>query len=917
MSRWARLFGRRKRMMEDLDQDIRDYIERETQDNIDRGMTPEEARYAALRKFGNVTRVKEDTWEVWSFVWLEQLWQDIRFGLRMLAKNPGFTAVAVLTLALGIGANTAIFSLIDAVMLKILPVKNPGQLVLLSWVSQRNPAGMDWLAGGSRLDASGRLSALYFPYPSFDQFRKDNRVFSSLFGFDAFASVNVSAEGQADLAEDELVSGDYFSGLGVVPILGRPITPEDENPDAPSVTVISYGFWSRQFGRSPAAVGKSITINGVSCTVVGVAPPQFFGVTPGRAVDVWVPLVQKSMLPWGTFHRADLNSSFDSPTHWWVEMMGRLKPGVTAEQAQTQLEMSFQQSRAGLNVGATPQSIPHIQLESGAKGLASLREEFSTPLRILAVVVGIVLLIACANIAALLLARSAARQQEIVLRLSLGASRARLARQLLSESVLLAGLGGVAGVLFAHWATPALVLLMSRDGQSLNLSVQLDAKVLGFTAAVSILTGILFGLAPALRFTGVDITPALKAGAAAASASGKRSRMGLTKALVVIQVALALLLSIGAGLFVRTLKELEGQSLGFDQDHLLLFGVEPQLNGYEGVRLMDFYVRLRARLQALPGIKSVSMSFLMPLAGYANQPPISVEGYESGPWKSLHSDWDNVGPSFFETMGIPVMLGRGIESRDTAGSPKVAVVNEAFAREAFGGRNAIGHRVRFAFSWESNPEYEIVGLVQNTRLASLRRVPLPAVYTPYAQMPKLLGSLNFELRTASDPLAMVPTVRRAVHDIDPGVPIHGVRTQTQRIAETLIQERLLDRLTGFFGGLAILLACVGLYGLMAYAVTQRTREIGIRMALGATRGETLRLIVGGGLKLTLVGVIIGVGGALALTRFLASLLYGVKPTDPMTFITVSLILITVTMLACYFPARRAAKVDPMVPLRYE
>jgi predicted permease len=393
--------------------------------------------------------------------------------------------------------------------------------------------------------------------------------------------------------------------------------------------------------------------------------------------------------------------------------------------------------------------------------------------------------------------------------------------------------------------------------------------------------------------------------------------MGLAKSLVVIQVALALLLSIGAGLLVRTLKELEGQSLGFDQEHLLLFGVHPELNGYAGERVMDFYVRLRARLQALPSVKSVSMSFLPPLSGWANQPPISVEGYESGRWKSLNSDWDNVGPSFFETMGIPVMLGRGIESRDRAGSTKVAVVNEAFAREAFGGRNAIGHRVRFGFSWESNPEYEIVGVVKNARLVSLRRVAVPAVYTPYAQMPKLLGLLNFELRTEGDPLALVPTVRRAVHDIDPDIPISDVRTQTQQIAETLTQERLLDRLFSFFGGLALLLACVGLYGLMAYAVTQRTREIGIRMALGSQRRDALRLVLGQGLKLTLIGVMIGVAGALASTRFLASLLYGVKPTDPLTFIAVSLILSSVATLACYIPARRAMKVDPMVALRYE
>jgi predicted permease len=910
--------SRRKRMMEDLDQDIRDFIERETQDNIERGMPPEEARYAALRKFGNVTRVKEETWEVWSFVWLDQLFQDVRFGLRMLRKSPGFTAVAVLTLALGIGANTAIFSLIDAVMLKMLPVKNPEQLVLLSWVSQQDPGSEIWYGGDFRVDSTGRETSHSFSYPTFEDFQRSNRVFSSFFGFDSFASVNISAEGWADFAADELVSGDYFSGLGVVPILGRPITPENERAGAPCVTVISYGFWSRQFGRSPAAVGKAIAINGVPCTVVGVAPPQFFGVSPGHAVDVWVPLVQNSMLPWGT-QRADLNSSFDSPTHWWVDMMGRLKPGVTAEQARAQLEMLFQQGRAGSNARATPQSIPHVQLESAAKGLASLRQEFSTPLWLLTVIVAIVLLIACANIAALLMARSTARHQEIALRLSLGASRARLVRQLLSESLLLASLGGVAGVVFAYWASHALVMLMSSSEQPLNLSVQLDARVLGFTATVSILTGILFGLAPALRSLRMDLTPALKTGTSGASASGKRTRMGMANLLVVTQVALALLLAIGAGLFVRTLVSLEGQNLGFDQHHLLLFAIDPQRNGYEGERLMDFYARLQARLQALPGVESASMSLEAPVYGntWIVNVPVSVDGQKAEPGPSIYADWNMVGPSFFKTLGLPLMLGREIESRDKATSPKVAVVNEAFTREALQGRNPTGHRVRFPFSFERNPEYEIVGLVQDARYASLRRAPVPTIYIPYTQLPTLLEGLSFELRTAGNPLALVPTVRRAVHDVDPDLPISDVRTQTQQIAETLMQERLFGRLSSFFGGLAVLLACAGLYGLISYATNQRTHEIGIRRALGAQRRDVLRMVVGQGFKLALSGLVIGGSGALALTRYLSSQLYGVKPNDPMTFVTVSVLVLAVTLLASYLPARRATKVDPIVALRYE
>ncbi len=720
--------SRRKRMMEDLNQDIHDYLERETQDNIERGLPPEEARYAALRKFGNVTRVKEEAWELWSFVWLEQLWQDIHFALRTLAKNPGFTIVAVLTLALGIGANTAIFSLINTVMLKMLPVKNPEQLVLLSWVSQDSPPGVFSTTDFFRRDATGRLTGHEFSYPSFEQFQKGNRAFSSFFGFEAFPRVNMSAEGQANVAEEELVTGDYFSGLGVAPILGRAITREEEKTGAASVAVISYGFWLRYFGRNPSAVGKGIAINGIPFTVIGVAPPQFFGVTPGRAVDVWVPLVQNTkLITWGGLHPPGESSPFTSRTSWWVKIMGRLKPVVTAQQAQAQLEVLFQQSRAGLNVAAKPQSIPHIQLESGAKGLASLREEFSTPLWILTVLVGIVLLIACANIAALLVARSSARHQEIALRLSLGASRTRLVRQLLSESVLLASLGGAAGMFFAQWASHALVLLVSSGEQPLNLSVQLDARVLGFTATVSILTGILFGLAPALRSIRVDLTPALKAGTGRASALGKRTRMGMAKSLVAIQVALALLLAIAAGLFVRTLEALEGQNLGFNQHHLLLFAIDPKRNGYEGERLMDFYARLEARLQALPGVESATMSLEAPVYGNAwiVNVPVSVDGYRAEPGQSIYADWNTVGPSFFKTLGMPLMVGRGIESRDLAAFPRLAVVNGAFVREALRGRDPIGHRVRFGtFTWEGKPEFEIVGMVQDARYASLRKAPL-------------------------------------------------------------------------------------------------------------------------------------------------------------------------------------------------
>jgi predicted permease len=462
------------------------------------------------------------------------------------------------------------------------------------------------------------------------------------------------------------------------------------------------------------------------------------------------------------------------------------------------------------------------------------------------------------------------------------------------------------------------MLLMSSGGEPLSMNVQPDARVLAFTAAVSVLTGILFGLAPALRSTRVDLTPVLKASGGSIGGASRRTRLGLGKSLVVAQVSLSLPLLVGAGLFVRTLGNLESENLGFNQDHLLLFGIDPAKNGYKGERLNEFCGRLLARLQALPGVSSATMSEMTLVSDIQNHWGISIEGRKPEPGQDMGVDWNNVGPSFFETMGIRLLLGRGVEWRDTASSPPVAVVNEVFARRLLGGQNPVGHRFKFEnlFSGAS-PVYEIVGLVQDAKYASLRNAPLPTIYLPYSQTPLPPWAMHFEVRTASDPLALVPTVRRVVHDLDPNLPLANVKTQTEQIAETLVQERLFARLSSFFGGLAMLLACIGLYGLMAYAVTRRTGEIGIRIALGAERRDILRLVMRETLVIVALGVAIGIPAALAATRFVRSMLYGLKPTDPLTTAVSALVMMMVALLAGYLPARRATKVDPMVALRYE
>jgi predicted permease len=919
MSRWARFFSRRKRMMEDLDQDIRDFIERETQDNIDRGMAPEEARYAALRKFGNVARVKEETWEVWSFVWLEQLWQDVCFGLRQLRRNPGFTAVAILTLALGIGANTAIFTLINAVMLKVLPVKDPEQLVVLSWASRQYPKFLRSEVGSIGADENGQIASQSFPYPVLQELRTHKEVLARAFAFGADpVEINLKVNRQARLAEAEMVSGDYFSGLGISPLLGRLIIDADDKSAATPVAVLSYAFWEGRLGGDPAVVGKTVQVNGSAFTVIGVAPPEFFGTQTLRAPDLWVPLSAQPQVAARWFDPGV--SPFRATDYYWVRIMGRLKPGVFEGQARAALDPPFEHViTTGLNTVPRGEELPHIRVAPGSRGPADAREGLAMPLFLLMGIVGLVLLIACSNVANLLLARATTRQREVAVRLALGAGRGRLIRQLLTEVLLLSFLGGALGLILAYAGTHVLLALISTEESHLWLDIRPDLHVLAFTAVVSLLTGILFGMAPALRATRLDLTPALQENPTTILAGPHMGRLNLGRLLVGAQVAMSLLLLVVAGLFVRTLVNLKRLPLGFKQENLLLFGIDPTLNGYQGEHLVRFYQQLLDRIEALPGVRGASLSQYAQMMSGESTVGILVPGYKLRPDEKETGAWCNrVGPNFLTTMGIKLLLGRDLSSRDAPGAPKVAVVNETMAHHYFGTAVALGRHFSLAGSDKApGPDIEIVGVAQDVRFNLVRREPVPTIYLPLWQDPEAVGGSFFEVSTALKPTDIVPALRRVVQEADQDVPIFNVTTQRQQIDESLGEERSFVQFTSLFGLLAMGLALVGLYGLTAYSVVRRTREIGIRMALGAQHAQVLWMVLRESLFLAALGMAVGLAAALAVTRVLASMLFGLAPTDPLTIAGASLIMAAVAALAGYLPARRATKVDPMVALRYE
>ena len=848
---------------------------------------------------------------------------DIRYALRTLAKRPGFALVAVLTIALGVGANTALFSVIDAVLLKKLRVKDPDQLVLFkaSWNADKfGPGGFN---GRNRFNRETQMIVgTSFPLQTLARFRQEQSVVSDVFAF-APVDLTLNAGGQAEVVSGQVVSGNYYSALGVPALVGRTITDADDNAGVTPVAVLSHRLWTTRFNSDPAIAGKQVNINNVAFTVIGVTPAGFAGTSNvGSTQDVTIPLAWEPQI-------AGEQTNTRGAGIWWLRLMGRLKPGTTLEQAQSALAEPFQASvlehRAARQSRATqplrtiePKDLPQLGVDSGSRGEMDVRRELGTPLRLLLGVVGVVLLIACANVANLLLVRASARQKEIAVRLAVGASRGRLIRQLLTESVLLAMAGGAVGLVIALWLKNGLFAVSEWGGpEMVSLEPALDLRVFGFTLGLSVLTGLVFGIVPALRATRFDLTPTLKDAARGSSAI---NRSLLSKSLVVAQVSLSVLLLIGAGLLVRTLRNLQHVETGFNAHNLLLFSVDPSLIGYKDDRLAALYERMFARLEAVPGVQSVTFSRNALLSYAANTSSVFIEG-ELGPDGKLR-DSDTkihtVRENFLPAMEIPLLLGRNLSAQDDARAQRVAVVNQTFVRTHFPNTNPIGQR--FGYAPDKPAEIEIIGVARDAKYTSQRDEIEPTVYQSWRQSLNRMQMATVEVRTGGDPSSFVGGIRDAMHEVDSNLPLTNIRTQIEQADKTLAMERMMAKLFALFGLIAQTLAAIGLYGVMAYGVAQRTQEIGIRMALGANRSNVLAMILRQGMTLTLIGVGVGLAAAYVLMKYLeslTSLLFGVEARDPWTFSAIGVLLTVVALIACLVPARRATKVDPLVALRYE
>ena len=885
---WYRRFVnnfRPNRLSADIQREIEFHIAERADDLVAQGMSAGEARREARRMFGNPTVQQERVRDADLLTWLESLGADVRYALRSMRASPGFTFVIVLSLALGVGANTAIFSLINAVVLRTLPVIRPEELVQVTY-----PSGAEAVLTN----------------PLWEQLRDRQNVFSSVFAYDSETGFNLAEGGEMRRATGSMVSGDFFTTLGVRPATGRLIARADDVRGCPPIAVLSHGFWQTEYGGSPSIVGKPISLSGRSHTIVGVAEEGFFGIDVGRSVQVYVPLC--------------LRSNLDARSNWFLWVIGRLKPGVTPEAAAARV--------TALSPALFAATVPEhwsaseraeymkntLAAQPAANGMSSLRRDYQKALVVLMTVVGVVLLIACANVANLLLARAAARGREMAIRLAIGAARRRLVRQLLTESIMLATLGAVTGLVFARWGTAVLVRVLSAGRDDLSLDLSVDGRVLLFTVAVAVGTGVLFGLAPAWRSAHVDPQSALKVGGRGVVEG--RSRFTIGKWLVVAQIALSLVLVVGAGLLLGSFRKLTTLDAGFRTGGVLFVTVNLRNAAYSDSTYGRVHQQILDRFRSLPGVQSASTVQITPISGSGWNGIIEVEGFEPKTQRDALVYFNEVSDGFFATTGTPLVAGRDFDRRDGPGTAKVAIINETLARRFFGTESPLGKPL-FMMEHEKRGEpVEVVGIVKDAKYRRLREETLPTVYLAGSQNASPGAFGNYALRVAGEPRSIVPAVKTAMAEMNRSIALQFTPFEEQ-VSASLTRDRLLATLSAFFGALALLLAMVGLYGTLSYAVARRRNELGIRIALGAERRRIVRLVLGEVSRLVAIGIVLGGIAALATTRWVESFLYGLTATDPGTLAIAGVTLAVVALAAGAVPAWRAGRVDPVDALRQD
>jgi predicted permease len=909
ISRLRGLFGQGKANREFCGE-VQTHIELLSERLVRQGMSQEDAAWAARRQFGNTMLLEQRQRELRAFLWPATVFQDVRYGLRMLAKSPNVTVIVIISLALGIGANTAIFSLAKAALFDALSVPHPDQLRLLAYTrDDKSAVRHDW--GDFYTDSQGRTVVASFSYPVYQRLRDRDHSLGDLFAFvdlNQFEHLSATIDGHAQVVSAELVSGNFFQGMGVGTVLGRPIGPADDAvPASGAVAVISDSFWQRRFDRSLSVIGMIVDVNLTPITIIGVAPRGFAGASHVHTPqDLFLPLsMQPVIFPKET---GPLLSDADT---WWVQIMGRLQPGISVKEAHASLAVSLNQAVRSTMTVPAGRSVPPLFLLPGGRGWNYAAQELEHPMPVLLALAGLALLLACVNVANLLLGRSSSRNREISVRLALGASKGRVVRQMLTESLCLSALGGFVGLLLGYLGRNILPFLLSSPWGPAALSIRFDWRVFAFTLVISVLTGLVFGVGPAWQATRASINAGLKDGGTTVT----RHRRGIAgKMLVILQVSLCMLLLVCAGLFVRTLANLNALDPGFNKRGLLLFAIEPPVQRYPAPKNIEALHRVEERIASLPGVESVTLSREALLAQSGSESDFLVEGRPGTAGRKKYVPFNSVGQSFFTTMGIPILYGRSFDLRDSSSSPGVAVINRALAQKEFAGTNPIGASFRMN---EGGEQFEIVGVCADAKYAWIRADDSPNFYVLYTQQKDANGSMTFEVRTKGNPRDFSGAIRGAVESVDKDLPLIEVRTQEEQIDATLAPERSFATVTSGFGILALVLASIGVYGVMAAGVSRRINEIGVRMALGARTDQVLRMVLGEATGLPFAGVGAGLWAALLLTRFLRSLLFGLNPTDSLTLAGAGLLLSVVATLASWGPARKASRIQPVQALRHE